>query len=126
VKRRIILNAIFPGEPIGYKRVEWRGKRARVPELMRKTQERLRTALKKIAPDLKPTNARLGLQLVFHIGPLCSKFHEPDGDNLEKLFWDAFNGVIWDDDAQIEEWTGWKVLNSADPRTHAVVYVIER
>src|SRR5258707_5032525 len=114
--KTVILNAHFRGEPIPYKRVA--GAHRYVPAIMRKTQERLRTALKEIAPGLRPSNARFGVQLVFHIGPLCSQFHEPDGDNLEKLLWDAFNGHIWNDDSQIEEWQGRKVLNSADPHTH--------
>jgi Holliday junction resolvase RusA-like endonuclease len=124
--KRVILNAHFPGAPIGYKRVEWHGPRARKPELMAKTQERLRTMLKEIAPGLAPSSARFGVQQVFHLAPLCSQFHEPDGDNLEKLLWDAFNGQIWNDDSQIEEWQGRKVLNSADPHTHLVAYLIEK
>lgn len=123
--RRVILNALFPGEPVPYKRVEWHGPRARKPAVMAKAQERLRTMLKEIAPGLAPANVRFGVQLEFHIGPLCSQFHEPDGDNLEKLFWDAMNGQIWNDDSQIEEWTGRKVLNSAEPHTHLVVYEIK-
>lgn len=125
MKRRVILNAHFPGEPIGYKRVEWHGRRARKPELMAAAQDRLQKALERIAPDLKPSNMRFGVQQVFHIGPLCSALHEPDGDNLEKLLWDAFNERIWIDDSQIEEWQGRKVLNSAEPHTHLIAYLIE-
>lgn len=123
--KRIILNGHFPGEPIPYKRVEWRGSRARKPEIMAAAQERLKTQLKQIAPALKSWNGRFGVQQVFHLAPFCSKFHEPDGDNLEKLVWDAFNTLIWDDDSQIEEWSGRKVLNSPDPHTHVVVYRLE-
>ncbi len=122
--KRVILNANFPGEPIGYKRVA--GAHRYVPAIMRKTQERLRTALKEIAPGLRPSNTRFGVQLVFHIGPLAHQRHEPDGDNLEKLVWDAFNGQIWIDDSQIEEWQGRKVLNSTEPHTHLVAYLIEK
>lgn len=124
-QRRVILNAHFPGEPIPYKRVEWRGRRARKPEVMAVWQGKLRSMLKKIAPDLKPSNAHFGVQLVFHVGKLCSDFHEPDGDNLEKLVWDAFNGEIWNDDSQIKEWSGRKELNSPAPHTHLIVYTIE-
>lgn len=124
MNRRVVLNAIFPGEPIGYKRVT--GATRYVPELMRRTQAELRTALKQIAPGLRASNARFGVQQVFHVGPLAHQRHEPDGDNLEKLLWDAFNGQIWNDDSQIEEWQGRKELNATDPRTHLVAYILEK
>jgi Holliday junction resolvase RusA-like endonuclease len=123
MNRRVILNAHFPGEPIGYKRVT--GAHRYVPELMRVTQANLRKALEQIAPGLRPSNARFGVQQVFHLGPLAHQRHEPDGDNLEKLLWDAFNAKIWNDDSQIEEWQGRKALNSADPHTHLIAYVLE-
>lgn len=125
MRRRVILNAHFPGDPVPYKRVEWRGRRALKPEVMAAWQEKLRTMLKRIAPGLKPSNAHFGTQLVFHLAP-CSPTHEPDGDNLEKLVWDAFNGEIWIDDSQIKEWSGRKELNSSAPHTHLIAYVIER
>lgn len=124
MNRRVILNAIFPGEPIGYKRVT--GAHRYIPDVMRNAQANLRTYLKQIAPGLQTSNARFGVQQIFHVGPLLHQRHEPDGDNLEKLLWDAFNGQIWNDDSQIEEWQGRKELNSADPRTHLVAYLIEK
>lgn len=126
MNRRIILNAIFPGEPIGYKRVEWRGSRARKPELMAWAQDLLRQQLEQIAPDLRPSGSYFGVQQVFHLGPTTSALHVPDGDNLQKLLWDAFNKRIWNDDSQILEWTGRKELNSADPHTHLIAYLLER
>lgn len=124
MSRRVILNAVFPGEPSAYKRVEWRGSRARVPEVMRNAQANLRRALKQIAPGLKPSPRRFGVQQIFYLAA-CHVKHEPDGDNLEKLLWDAFNGRIWIEDSQIIEWSGRKVLGALDPRTHLIVYVIE-
>lgn len=32
----------------------------------------------------------------------------PDGDNLEKLVWDALTGIVWADDSQIVQWSGGK------------------
>lgn len=121
---RVILNAIFPGDPIAYKRVERRGSRSYVPEVMRVAQKNLRRGLAQIAPKLKVADARFGVQQVFHLAP-CHRSAEPDGDNLEKLLWDAFNGKIWIDDSQILEWTGRKVLGSLNPHTHLICYVIE-
>lgn len=124
MNRRVILNAIFPGEPIGYKRVDRHGGRAYVPPVMRNAQANLRRALKQIAPRLRVSNVRFGVQQVFYLAP-CHVKHEPDGDNLEKLLWDAFNGRIWIEDSQILEWSGRKVLGALEPRTHLIVYVIE-
>ena len=45
----------------------------------------------------------------------------PDGDNLEKLIWDALTGIVWSDDAQIVQWAGAKWYGN--PET--VVKVIE-
>lgn len=33
---------------------------------------------------------------------------KPDGDNLEKIVWDALTGIVWKDDAQVNVWTGEK------------------
>lgn len=45
----------------------------------------------------------------------------PDGDNLEKLIWDALTGIVWSDDAQIVQWAGAKWYG--EPET--VVKVVE-
>ena len=34
--------------------------------------------------------------------------NRPDGDNLEKLVWDALTGIVWADDSQIVQWAGAK------------------
>lgn len=33
---------------------------------------------------------------------------KPDGDNIEKLVWDACSEIMWRDDAQVVEWAGRK------------------
>ncbi len=33
----------------------------------------------------------------------------PDGDNLEKLIWDALTGICYNDDSQIYRWGGTKI-----------------
>jgi len=37
---------------------------------------------------------------------------KPDGDNIEKLVWDACNEIVWRDDAQVVEWSGLKRYGS--------------
>ena len=125
MNRRVIANVIFPGDPIAYKRVEWRGSRARNPEIVVAWQDKLRKMLGQALPDLRPSSAHFGVQQVFHLAPQPSTVMLPDGDNLQKLLWDAFNKRIWYDDGQILEWTGKKELNSADPHTHLIAYVLE-
>ena len=41
---------------------------------------------------------------------------KPDGDNLEKFYWDCMNGTVYVDDRQVYKWRGEKVY-SATPRT---------
>lgn len=118
---RVVLNAIFPGEPVAWERVMLRGPYMIKPKKTRQAQAKLRRQLKMIAPKLRPNEiARFGLQMVF-----TTASGAKDGDNLEKLVWDAFNGKIWGDDSQIDEWQG-KVVRSklVAPSTHLVVYEI--
>jgi len=39
---------------------------------------------------------------------------KPDGDNIEKLIWDACNEIVWRDDAQVVEWAGRKRYGSPE------------
>ena len=41
---------------------------------------------------------------------------KPDGDNLEKFFWDGMNSIVYADDKQIYKWSGEKRY-SLKPRT---------
>lgn len=120
---RVILNAIFPGEPVTWKRAGGSGRRRFTPKFMRNAQAKLRRQLKMIAPTLKcDEGSRFGTQMVFRIT------RAGDGDNFEKLVWDAFNGVIWQTDEQIDEWQGKKkIVDPAfdPPGIHLIVYVIE-
>jgi len=47
---------------------------------------------------------------------------KPDGDNIQKCC-DAFNGVIWRDDAQVVTWTGRKIYGER-PGLHIEVLPI--
>ena len=33
---------------------------------------------------------------------------KPDGDNIQKIAKDAFNKIVWTDDARVASWHGWK------------------
>jgi Holliday junction resolvase RusA-like endonuclease len=48
---------------------------------------------------------------------------KPDGDNIEKLIWDACNGIVWRDDSQVAEWAGRKRYGSPE-RVEVLVELI--
>jgi Holliday junction resolvase RusA-like endonuclease len=119
---RVILNAIFPGEPVAWERLHPRGFK---PKKTRQAQVRLQRQLKMIAPKLRPNSrARFGVQLVFR-----TTSAQKDGDNCEKLVLDAFNKKIWYDDSQIDkcQWEMVRILGIRKPEVHIhlIAYVIE-
>ena len=64
---RLLINAIFPGEPQAWQRVALRGPYMWKPKETRQAQARLRRQLKMAAPKLFPNaRARFGVQLVFY------------------------------------------------------------
>ncbi len=117
---RLLINAIFPGEPIAWERVMLRGPYMIKPKSTRAAQTKLRRQLKCIAPTLRPNSvARYGIQFVF-----STAGGRKDGDNMEKLVLDAFSKKIWQDDSQVDE-CQWRVIrNAAVPQTHFICYVI--
>lgn len=119
---RVILNVILPGDPVALQRHQMLGKMAFTPEKSRMAKNTLAWQVRCAAPKIRPTSAWLGVQIIF-----TTRNMKQDGDNLEKLVWDALTGLVWFDDSQIVEWTGKKVR--AAPRTQGstriVVYTIE-
>lgn len=121
MSNRLLLNGIFPGEPIAWERVMLRGPYMIKPKQTRAAQAKLRRQFKMICPTWKP-NARIrfGVQLVFSISGGAK-----DGDNCEKLVLDAFQKKIWQNDNQIDE-CQWRMERFAPvPQTHMIVYSIE-
>jgi Holliday junction resolvase RusA-like endonuclease len=118
---RLLINAIFPGEPIAWERVMLRGPYMIKPKATRRAQAKLRRQLKCIAPTLRPDRrARFGVQLVFSVPG-----RQRDGDNCEKLVLDAFQKKIWWNDCQVDECQWRMIRNATVPQTHLIVYVIE-
>lgn len=118
---RLLINAIFPGEPIAWQRVALRGPYMHKPKETRLAQKKLRRQFKMICPTWRANSRlRFGTQFVFSISGGAK-----DGDNLQKLVWDAFNGVIWEDDNQIDEWQGRVIRHASVPQTHMIIYSIE-
>ena len=117
---RVILNAIFPGEPVTWKRANFRGRRRFNPKFMRNAQKRIRRQLKMLKPTMTPdATSRFGFQATFH------NSFRGDGDNFEKLILDALTGIVWLDDEQVDEGQ-WKKLNKlgGEVGIHLIVYVV--
>jgi Holliday junction resolvase RusA-like endonuclease len=119
---RLLINAIFPGEPTskGRPRVTRRG--TFTPKETLAAERKLQWELKAIAPRLKPdTHSRFGIQIVF-----STKSFRKDADNLLKLVLDSFNKKIWNDDNQIDEMQVRMLRGALVPSTHFVCYKIEQ
>ena len=117
---RLLINAIFPGEPTAWQRVAGHGSRVYKPKATRQAQARLVRGLKCIAPKLKPNSkARFGVQLVF-----STKSFVKDIDNCAKLLLDAYNKKVWWDDSQIDEMQVTMKRGAEVPQTHFIAYTI--
>jgi len=119
---RLLLNAIFPGEPVAWERAALRGLYMHKPKKTRQAQATLVRGLKCVAPELKPdAHSRFGVQCVF-----STRSFRKDGDNCLKLLLDAFNHKIWEDDNQIDEIQVTMKRGVLAPQTHFICYTIER
>jgi Holliday junction resolvase RusA-like endonuclease len=107
----ILLNVRIPGEPVVWKRHGGFG--ARSFDRNRDAKNSLRWQVKAAAPAQKINpDARLGIRIVFWSqrhpvrkhGVIASamSFRE-DLDNFAKHVFDAMNGLIWNDDSQVDE-----------------------
>lgn len=117
---RLLINAIFPGEPIAWERVGGHGSRVFKPKKTRQAQAALARGLKCVAPKLKAdAHSRFGVQVVF-----STRSFRKDGDNCLKLLLDAFNGRVWVDDSQIDEFQVTMKRGAILPQTHFIAYTI--
>lgn len=71
-------------------------------------------------PDGWPTDARYSLTIIPHFPDLRRR----DLDNLEKTVGDALNGIIWDDDSQIDEVYKRRHLDRENPRVEITITII--
>ena len=120
--RSLILDLTVPGDPVPLARSRGRqGQRPYVTARCRAEMERI--GLLARGRVQSPAEGRVAVELVFFTETLRRK----DGDNMQKLVWDALNEVAWWDDDQIVEWHGWKELDRENPRTEIKVWkLIER
>jgi Holliday junction resolvase RusA-like endonuclease len=117
--RTLILDLTVPGEPVPWERAG----RTRSGRSFTKPKTASQQALISLLARGKcqtPTPDPVIVELDFFIG---SK-RRVDGDNLQKLVWDALTGIAWDDDSQIVEWQGHKHVDKTFPRTEILVWKV--
>lgn len=113
-----LAGAVVLGEPVAKGRPQLNRKTLTLytPTATRKAEERMAKVLRNAAPP-RPVAEDVVAWLTFH----CSGTRPPDGDNLEKLAWDAAKSVLWEDDRQVVEWHGRVFARSPQPRTEFVI-----
>lgn len=88
-------------------------------------EQRILSYLKSQYPRLRPVYGSLGVTLRFWIAATKKgerSLRQPDLDNLIKLVWDSFNGVVWHDDSQVDKVEATAFRWSPEPHTDIVVY----
>jgi Holliday junction resolvase RusA-like endonuclease len=103
MKQIILKHEIFE-KPISWKRPGCFGKQ--FFDFQAKDKARLQKSFLQAHPNFKPLETPLHVVFSFFfqkkgVNGLSLRFKRPDLSNLIKLYEDAFNGIIWSDDAQI-------------------------
>jgi crossover junction endodeoxyribonuclease RusA len=116
-----LLHMEIPGDPVakGRPRMTRQG-RTYTPEKTREAEKALRERLVRTYTDL-PVQWPVGVEVIFH----CATARRTDGDNLFKLVTDSMNGLVYEDDSQIVEWTCRLYRKSLPARTILRVYSID-
>jgi Holliday junction resolvase RusA-like endonuclease len=113
-----------PGEPVPWQRVaRGRGGRAYVPEETADYQQSIAIhalqarQLFAVGKTPWPMDARYKVELTVVRSPRARR---SDLDNYAKTVGDGANGVVWDDDSQIDEW---RIVRAVGGRPHIRVHV---
>lgn len=121
IEERIVLAATIDGDPGTKARPRFDGTRTYTPRRTRDAEEAIGWAIKAAAPGLMPcTNYELGVAVVFE----TKTRQRRDIDNVVKLLFDACNGIVWADDAQVIEMKARVERGTGTGSTSLVVYTI--
>lgn len=114
--RSLVLSLVVPGNPIPWQRAGRNAGRAYTTKRCSDQMDAIRWLVKAklAAPERGPVE--------LHLQFFRSSLQRCDGDNLEKLVWDAFNGFVWHDDDQVVDWSGSKRVDRKAPRTEIMVW----
>lgn len=112
-----------PGQPVPFTRVRSYGKQRFTPKRYRDYKRLVGTLAQCAVLDRKawPMNARYRLTVEAANGDRLRR----DIDNLAKAILDGANGIIWEDDHQVDELIARKAQGCADPFLRVTVEVIE-
>ena len=120
-----LVNLYVPGNPVPKARPRLARGHVYTPPRTVHAEERLLEYLKIKYPRLRPVYGSLGVTLRFWIAATKKgerSLRQPDLDNLIKLVWDSFNGVVWHDDSQVDKVEATAFRWSPEPHTDIVVY----
>lgn len=118
---RIVFQHFIKMVPVSWKRQGAFGKfRWRDKKQAALARQQLAWEIKAAEPKLRcDACARFGIRAEFHI------FTRADGDNLEKLLFDALIGIVWLNDEQIDQSYWEKKIVIKDPGIRLMIYEIE-
>jgi Holliday junction resolvase RusA-like endonuclease len=121
VVNTIIFDSFIQLEPVTWKRQGATGKfRWRDVKQMRAAKDNLGWEIKAAAPGLRcDSTARFGYRMSFYLR------HRSDHDNLIKLVMDALQGIVWENDEQVDEGTWLKKNAAGQPGIMLTIYRIE-
>lgn len=117
----IIFDEFIAVRPTTWKRARSVGTRRFTDEHMQQAKSTLGWEVRALAPKLK-CNAtdRFGFNATYHIG----RSRGGDGDRYENLLMDALEGIVWENDEQVDEWHGKKLHNAGTPGIRLTIWRI--
>ena len=119
---RIVVHCLLAGDPVSKQRPRfamnangtvYTPKHTKVAE--REIAQQIRLATRNLIPD---DSHSFGVRVIFY----TKTYQRRDIDNMCKLVFDACNGVVWKDDAQVDELIARCVRSDPDPRTELAIY----
>jgi len=116
--RSLVLDLVVPGNPIPWARAGIDKRSGRIYPT--RATEAAKQLLGLLALEQVKTPVEGDLEIIHFF--YRDSLRRCDGDNLQKLVWDAFNGVVWVDDSQVVSWSGGKRVDRSFPRTEIQVW----
>lgn len=103
-------------DPIPLARPRFANGHAYLPERSRAYRKILQDAAKAVMRNFEPLTGALYCRLAFYRKFKPTVRNYGDGDNLLKAVFDAFNGLIFNDDSQLVDISVVKCTDKAEPR----------
>jgi Holliday junction resolvase RusA-like endonuclease len=115
----VVASLVLPGNPAPKERPRHGQGHTFTPRKTRDAEETVAWTFRQARPDWQPDPvSAFGVAILF----AASDFIRRDADNLLKLLLDALNKVVWQDDAQVVEFSVRLERGQPTGRTVAVLY----